>query len=131
MHLSACVCNRSRAPPGDCLLDPPEQTLSLPAEPPGHVYGLDRQCQQVFGEDFGHCPDAQEVCSQLWCREEGQLQCTTRNGSLPWADGTPCGEDGHCLRGVCMNNTEGKLEVGVCACVRTCPSVFLTEHFEL
>ncbi|XP_076130734.1 A disintegrin and metalloproteinase with thrombospondin motifs 8 [Alosa pseudoharengus] len=99
---------------GDCLLDPPEQTLPLPAEPPGHVYGLDRQCQQVFGEDFGHCPDAQEVCSQLWCREEGQQQCTTRNGSLPWADGTPCGgEDGLCLRGDCVNKTEERLEVPV------------------
>ncbi|XP_028839525.1 A disintegrin and metalloproteinase with thrombospondin motifs 8 [Denticeps clupeoides] len=88
---------------GDCLLDQPEQSLPLPAEPPGNTYGLDRQCQQAFGEDFAHCPDAPEVCSQLWCREEGRPQCTTRNGSLPWADGTPCGEGGTCARGACTS----------------------------
>ncbi|KAM6970605.1 A disintegrin and metalloproteinase with thrombospondin motifs 8 [Aplochiton taeniatus] len=88
---------------GDCLLDPPEQTLLLPAEAPGRSYGLDRQCQQAFGEEFTQCPDAPEelACSQLWCREEGQLHCTTRNGSFPWADGTPCGPNATCLAGLC------------------------------
>lgn len=88
---------------GDCLLDPPEKALPLPAEPAGHAYGLDRQCQQAFGEEFTQCPDAPEelMCAQLWCREEGQPHCTTRNGSLPWADGTPCRANATCLGGMC------------------------------
>ncbi|XP_062341933.1 A disintegrin and metalloproteinase with thrombospondin motifs 8-like [Osmerus eperlanus] len=88
---------------GDCLLDPPEQTMPLPMEPPGHSYSLDRQCQQAFGEEFTQCQDAPEnlMCSQLWCREEGQPHCTTRNGSLPWADGTSCGANATCQRGTC------------------------------
>uniref|UniRef100_A0AAR2L7V3 Peptidase M12B domain-containing protein n=1 Tax=Pygocentrus nattereri TaxID=42514 RepID=A0AAR2L7V3_PYGNA len=92
---------------GDCLLDAPEQTIPLQAEPPGHAYGLDRQCQQSFGEEYTRCPNAPEdqACVQLWCREEGKLQCTTRNGSLPWADGTPCREDKSCRGGMCVLNT--------------------------
>ncbi|MCJ8748615.1 hypothetical protein PDJAM_G00166890 [Pangasius djambal] len=91
---------------GDCLLDMPDQTIPLRAEPPGHMFGLDRQCQQAFGEEFTRCPNAPEdqACIQLWCREEGKLQCTTRNGSLPWADGTPCGEDQSCRGGVCVSS---------------------------
>ncbi|KAG7471373.1 hypothetical protein MATL_G00123970 [Megalops atlanticus] len=88
---------------GDCLLDAPEQTLPLPEELPGQVYSLDRQCQQIFGEEFAHCPNTSDsdVCSQLWCREGGQPHCSTRNGSLPWADGTPCGSNRSCLHGAC------------------------------
>ncbi|XP_010865083.2 A disintegrin and metalloproteinase with thrombospondin motifs 8 [Esox lucius] len=95
---------------GDCLLDPPEQTLPFLVEPPGVLFNLDRQCQQVFGEEFTLCPDTPEdqTCSQLWCREEGQTHCTTRNGSLPWADGTPCGA------GAGVNTT---CQDGVCALV--------------
>ncbi|KAG5836901.1 hypothetical protein ANANG_G00233590 [Anguilla anguilla] len=57
---------------GDCLLDKPDKTMPLPTELPGLTYDLDRQCQQVFGED------------------------------LPWADGTACGDNRTCLSGVCL-----------------------------
>lgn len=89
---------------GDCLLDVPETTLALPSELPGTTYSLDQQCQQVFGEEFLHCPNTSDsdVCSQLWCQEDGTPQCSTKNGSLPWADGTPCSINGTCLHGVCM-----------------------------
>ncbi|KAI5098767.1 A disintegrin and metalloproteinase with thrombospondin motifs 8 [Silurus meridionalis] len=88
---------------GDCLLDAPEKTLTLPTELPGVIYSLDNQCQQIYGENFLHCQNASagEVCSQLWCQEEGASLCTTRNGSLPWADGTDCGPNRKCLHGVC------------------------------
>ncbi|XP_016380232.1 A disintegrin and metalloproteinase with thrombospondin motifs 8-like [Sinocyclocheilus rhinocerous] len=91
---------------GDCLLDPPEKSIPLPTELPGRMFGLDRQCQQAFGDEYTHCPNAPEdqACAQLWCREEGKIQCTTRNGSLPWADGTPCGEDRRCREGSCMSS---------------------------
>uniref|UniRef100_A0A671NZW5 ADAM metallopeptidase with thrombospondin type 1 motif, 15b n=1 Tax=Sinocyclocheilus anshuiensis TaxID=1608454 RepID=A0A671NZW5_9TELE len=93
---------------GDCLLDTPETIVALPTELPGITYSLDRQCQQIFGEEFSHCPNtsASEVCGQLWCQQEGQSVCTTRNGSLPWADGTSCGPNRTCLNSVCMSSEE-------------------------
>lgn len=93
---------------GDCLLDVPDSAMSLPRGLPGATYSLDQQCQQVFGEEFLHCPNMSDsaACSQLWCQEDGTLQCSTRNGSLPWADGTPCGPDGTCLHGACTPTRE-------------------------
>ncbi|KAJ8368227.1 hypothetical protein SKAU_G00082550 [Synaphobranchus kaupii] len=93
---------------GDCLLDKPGTTLPLPTELPGLTYDLDRQCQQVFGEEFTHCPNTSdsEICSQLWCQEEGQNHCTTNNGSLPWADGTACDTNRTCLNGACLPDHE-------------------------
>ncbi|XP_055364320.1 A disintegrin and metalloproteinase with thrombospondin motifs 8-like [Betta splendens] len=89
---------------GDCLLDVPERSLPLPKELPGVKYSLDQQCQQIFGEDFLHCPNMSDsdVCSQLWCQEDGTSQCSTKNGNLPWADGTPCDITGTCRHGTCM-----------------------------
>uniref|UniRef100_A0A8B9J981 A disintegrin and metalloproteinase with thrombospondin motifs 1 n=1 Tax=Astyanax mexicanus TaxID=7994 RepID=A0A8B9J981_ASTMX len=86
---------------GDCLLDAPEKTLPLPTDLPGLSYSLELQCQQVFGEGFLFCHNssATEVCRQLWCQQEGQSVCTTRNGSLPWADGTHCAHGKTCLDG--------------------------------
>ncbi|XP_068601901.1 A disintegrin and metalloproteinase with thrombospondin motifs 8-like [Brachionichthys hirsutus] len=93
---------------GDCLLDIPESTMALPRELPGTTYSLGQQCQQIFGEEFVLCPNtsASDVCSQLWCQEDGTHQCATKKGSLPWADGTPCGANGACLHGACMPTQE-------------------------
>uniref|UniRef100_A0A8B9HG51 A disintegrin and metalloproteinase with thrombospondin motifs 1 n=1 Tax=Astyanax mexicanus TaxID=7994 RepID=A0A8B9HG51_ASTMX len=93
---------------GDCLLDAPEKTLPLPTDLPGLSYSLELQCQQVFGEGFLFCHNssATEVCRQLWCQQEGQSVCTTRNGSLPWADGTHCAHGKTCLDGVCTATEE-------------------------
>ncbi|NXY78100.1 ATS8 metalloproteinase, partial [Glareola pratincola] len=92
---------------GDCLLDAPAEPLSLPAELPGRgaLYSLDQQCQQIFGKDFQHCPNTTEedICAQLWCRMgSGEPLCHTKNGSLPWADGTPCKAGGLCWDGHCV-----------------------------
>ncbi|XP_058490531.1 A disintegrin and metalloproteinase with thrombospondin motifs 8-like [Solea solea] len=93
---------------GDCLLDVPESTMPLPSELPGIKYSLDQQCQQIFGEEFIHCPNTSDsdVCSQLWCQEDGTSQCITKNGSMPWADGTACSFNQTCLRGACMSTHE-------------------------
>lgn len=82
--------------------------MPLPKELPGTKYSLDQQCQQIFGEEFVHCPNTSDsdICSQLWCQEEGTPQCSTKNGSLPWADGTPCGLNGTCLHGACLSTQE-------------------------
>ncbi|XP_064588061.1 A disintegrin and metalloproteinase with thrombospondin motifs 8 [Zonotrichia leucophrys gambelii] len=92
---------------GDCLLDAPAEPVSLPAELPGQraLYSLDQQCQQIFGKDFQHCPNTTEedICAQLWCRTgSGEPLCHTKNGSLPWADGTPCKAEGLCWDGRCV-----------------------------
>lgn len=89
---------------GDCLLDLPDSSMPLPEELPGLKYSLDQQCQQIFGEEFSLCSNVSDsdVCSQLWCQEDGTTQCTTRNGSLPWADGTKCSHNGTCLSGECV-----------------------------
>ncbi|XP_030077252.1 A disintegrin and metalloproteinase with thrombospondin motifs 8 [Microcaecilia unicolor] len=95
---------------GDCLLDAPATPIPLPADLPGQygMYDLNRQCQQVFGGEFQHCPNTTEedICSQLWCRIEGELLCHTKNGSLPWADGTSCGTHKLCWDGVCLAQEE-------------------------
>nr|XP_003223216.1 PREDICTED: A disintegrin and metalloproteinase with thrombospondin motifs 8 [Anolis carolinensis] len=92
---------------GDCLLDEPAEPIAFPTDLPGQValYNLDRQCQQIFGKEFQHCPNAsqEDICSQLWCKlDAGERLCHTKNGSLPWADGTPCGAGKMCLDGHCV-----------------------------
>ncbi|XP_024113751.1 A disintegrin and metalloproteinase with thrombospondin motifs 8 [Oryzias melastigma] len=93
---------------GDCLLDVPENAMPLLQELPGTRYTLDQQCQQIFGEEFIHCPNSSlsDLCSQLWCQEVGTSQCSTKNGSLAWADGTACSPNRSCLHGVCMSTLE-------------------------
>ncbi|GCB62131.1 A disintegrin and metalloproteinase with thrombospondin motifs 8-like [Scyliorhinus torazame] len=93
---------------GNCLLDAPAYSVPLPTELPGQTYDLDTQCRQVFGEEYRHCPNTSDsdVCSQLWCRIEDQPMCHTRNGSLPWGDGTPCGQNKICVDGVCLGSDE-------------------------
>ncbi|XP_028931125.1 A disintegrin and metalloproteinase with thrombospondin motifs 8 [Ornithorhynchus anatinus] len=96
---------------GDCLLDAPATALPLPTDLPGQatLYDLDRQCQQIFGPGFRHCPNTseQDLCSQLWCRVDlAEPLCHTKNGSLPWADGTPCGADRLCWDGICLAQEE-------------------------
>ncbi|XP_048418321.1 A disintegrin and metalloproteinase with thrombospondin motifs 8-like isoform X1 [Stegostoma tigrinum] len=93
---------------GDCLLDAPVDSVPLPTELPGQAYNLNTQCQQIFGENCQHCPNTSEsdVCSQLWCRCENQTECLTRNGSLLWGDGTPCGQNNICIDGMCIGKDE-------------------------
>ncbi|XP_043937072.1 A disintegrin and metalloproteinase with thrombospondin motifs 8 [Protopterus annectens] len=92
---------------GDCLLDAPTEYKALPSSLPGlaPTYSLDRQCQQIFGEDYEYCTNTTDlyICSQLWCRQEGQPQCVTQNSTLPWIDGTTCGHNMLCRDGLCMH----------------------------
>ncbi|XP_031299171.2 A disintegrin and metalloproteinase with thrombospondin motifs 8 [Camelus dromedarius] len=92
---------------GDCLLDAPTSALTLPTDLPGRraLYNLDEQCRQIFGLGFRHCPNTspQDICAQLWCHVFGtEFLCHTKNGSLPWADGTPCGPGRLCWDGSCL-----------------------------
>ncbi|KAM5185809.1 A disintegrin and metalloproteinase with thrombospondin motifs 8 [Callospermophilus lateralis] len=96
---------------GDCLLDAPTSALPLPTDLPGRraLYQLDQQCKQIFGPGFRHCPNTsvQDICTQLWCHtDDSEPLCHTKNGSLPWADGTPCGPGHICLDGSCLPEEE-------------------------
>ncbi|XP_030633969.1 A disintegrin and metalloproteinase with thrombospondin motifs 15 [Chanos chanos] len=87
---------------GDCLLDQPQKLLALPESLPGTSYGLSRQCELAFGAGSKPCPYMQP-CTKLWCtgKARGQLVCQTRH--FPWADGTSCGNNKLCFRGVCTD----------------------------
>ncbi|XP_020008131.2 A disintegrin and metalloproteinase with thrombospondin motifs 8 [Castor canadensis] len=98
---------------GDCLLDAPALTFPYPTDLPGSraLYDLEQQCKQTFGPNFHHCPNtsAQDICTQLWCHPaDDESICHTKNGSLPWADGTPCGPKHLCLDGICLPKEEVK-----------------------
>ncbi|XP_069421750.1 A disintegrin and metalloproteinase with thrombospondin motifs 8 isoform X1 [Ovis canadensis] len=121
---------------GDCLLDAPSWAMALPTDLPGRraLYDLDQQCKQIFGLGFRHCPNSsdQNTCAQLWCRIDGpDPLCHTRNASLPWADGTPCGPGHLCWEGSCLPEEEVEKPEAVVdggwapwgpwgACSRTC-----------
>ncbi|TRY98270.1 hypothetical protein DNTS_000614 [Danionella cerebrum] len=97
---------------GDCLLDQPQKLLTLPEDPPGVSYSLSRQCELAFGSGSKPCPYMQP-CSKLWCtgNAKGQLVCQTRH--FPWADGTSCGNNKLCYRGICtekQNTTKEKID---------------------
>ncbi|XP_051522351.1 A disintegrin and metalloproteinase with thrombospondin motifs 15-like [Myxocyprinus asiaticus] len=87
---------------GDCLLDQPQKLLALPEDPPGVSYSLSRQCELAFGAGSKPCPYMQP-CSKLWCtgKAKQQLVCQTRH--FPWADGTNCGNNKLCYRGICTD----------------------------
>ena len=91
---------------GECLLDQPQNQLTLPETLPGSSYSLHRQCELAFGSGSRPCP-YMHPCTKLWCtgKARGQLVCQTRH--FPWADGTSCGTSRVCYRGGCVdkNNT--------------------------
>ncbi|XP_066561895.1 A disintegrin and metalloproteinase with thrombospondin motifs 1 [Amia ocellicauda] len=95
---------------GQCLLDKPQKPQPLPKTLPGSVYDAHRQCQLTFGPESRHCPDISTTCSALWCTMTaagGLLVCQTKN--FPWADGTPCGPESHCLAGQCLTKSQAAL----------------------
>ncbi|KAI1893462.1 hypothetical protein AGOR_G00123970 [Albula goreensis] len=113
---------------GDCLLDQPQKSLSLPDMLPGASYSLNRQCELAFGMGSKPCPYMQS-CAKLWCtgKARGQLVCQTRH--FPWADGTSCGDSKVCVRGACTdkqnatrNRVDGRWGAwgAFGACSRTC-----------
>ncbi|KAL4609176.1 A disintegrin and metalloproteinase with thrombospondin motifs 1 [Arapaima gigas] len=92
---------------GQCLLDKPQAPQPLPRVLPGTVYNIERQCQLSFGKGSRHCPDLGAACVALWCTvpsHPNQFMCQTKYS--PWADGTPCGHNGHCLSGRCISNKQ-------------------------
>ncbi|KAJ3590073.1 hypothetical protein NHX12_008030 [Muraenolepis orangiensis] len=113
---------------GECLLDPPQNQLTLPENLPGSSYSLPRQCELAFGTGSKPCP-YMHPCTKLWCtgKARGQLVCQTRH--FPWADGTSCGSSRVCYKGGCVHkNSTVQIKVdgrwgrwgAFGACSRTC-----------
>ncbi|XP_078678214.1 A disintegrin and metalloproteinase with thrombospondin motifs 9-like isoform X2 [Branchiostoma floridae x Branchiostoma belcheri] len=105
---------------GQCLIDepPPLKPLPLPENLPGEIYDVDRQCELVFGPGSRVCPymayystaaqetlpaPMQKTCKRLWCMNADGIQKGCRTQHMPWADGTPCGNNKFCLQGDCVS----------------------------
>ncbi|KAI3413695.1 hypothetical protein GPALN_011179 [Globodera pallida] len=76
---------------------------------PGEQFDPGKQCQIVFGSQYGICRRRDfmllnsDPCRRLWCKNRQQRRwapCETK-GFLPMMDGTRCGEGKWCVRGVC------------------------------
>jgi hypothetical protein len=114
---------------GICLLDRPGKAKKeLTEELPGQLFDLDQQCEFAFGPDVQSCKYIQDEipCKRLWCGSTNALGCRTRH--MPWAEGTPCGHNKWCSKGVCVAKETKDLPVDggwgqwepYSKCTRTC-----------
>ena len=94
---------------GHCLKNSPRNNQlelgSKSGKLAGEFYDSNAQCSLVFGEGSSTC-SYMPSCSRLWCSTPGgeELGCKTQH--MPWADGTPCGEERWCLRSECVARHE-------------------------
>uniref|UniRef100_A0A9J2P3P8 Peptidase M12B domain-containing protein n=1 Tax=Ascaris lumbricoides TaxID=6252 RepID=A0A9J2P3P8_ASCLU len=88
-----------------CILDQPierryyDRMFEDPA--PGAMFSANQQCQFVFGQSAELCP-YMPACRRLWCATYYGYQMGCRTQHMPWADGTPCGDNQWCHRGECV-----------------------------
>ncbi|VDK44900.1 unnamed protein product [Anisakis simplex] len=88
-----------------CILDQPierryyDRMFEDPA--PGTMFSANQQCQFVFGPSAELCP-YMPACRRLWCATYYGYQMGCRTQHMPWADGTPCGDNQWCHRGECV-----------------------------
>uniref|UniRef100_A0A914R2B6 ADAMTS cysteine-rich domain-containing protein n=1 Tax=Parascaris equorum TaxID=6256 RepID=A0A914R2B6_PAREQ len=68
---------------------------------PGAMFSANQQCQFVFGQSAELCP-YMPACRRLWCATYYGYQMGCRTQHMPWADGTPCGDNQWCHRGECV-----------------------------
>ncbi|XP_055922961.1 A disintegrin and metalloproteinase with thrombospondin motifs 9 isoform X2 [Eupeodes corollae] len=88
-----------------CLEDTPQINVPKFGQYlPGEQYTLDEQCRLIHGNFSKYC-SVEDDCRKLWCKEEQLSSC--RSSNLPWADGTPCGNNASwCQQGKCMSREE-------------------------
>uniref|UniRef100_A0A2C9KKF4 Peptidase M12B domain-containing protein n=1 Tax=Biomphalaria glabrata TaxID=6526 RepID=A0A2C9KKF4_BIOGL len=99
-----------------CLLDGPRvktwMSTMQSLNQPGWNYSVNKQCKFVFGEEFALCPYSMTmnnpVCRRLWCTNSSDSKIGCRTKHMPWADGTPCGDNKVCQHGDCLVVTEPK-----------------------
>nr|XP_018673460.1 A disintegrin and metalloproteinase with thrombospondin motifs 18 isoform X1 [Ciona intestinalis] len=90
-----------------CLDDHPSPmaNLNFPDQLPGEIYDAASQCKWQFGADAITCIFRYEhkqasVCKVLWCQRSESSRCETKY--MPAAEGTNCGNNMWCRRGVCV-----------------------------
>lgn len=88
---------------GGCLDDKPESKdqYEYPELPPGALYNAELQCRLQYNlsdENVSSCSSLNEICSQLWCRVNGECVTNMR----PTAPGTNCGKRKWCQNGECV-----------------------------
>ncbi|CAK8692752.1 unnamed protein product [Clavelina lepadiformis] len=90
-----------------CLDDHPVPLgkLNFPDRLPGEIYDGEEQCKWQFGVGASLCAFRYKqkkfsICKILWCEREGSNICETKY--MPAAEGTQCGMDMWCRRGVCV-----------------------------
>ncbi|GIY02351.1 a disintegrin and metalloproteinase with thrombospondin motifs 16 [Caerostris extrusa] len=93
------------SPRSFCLSNEPDSPdeLQFPDYLPGQLYDADMQCRLQFGTKSKLCehyPRKSEVCRALWCQRNGR-ECETK--FLPAAEGTTCGKDKWCRKGLCID----------------------------
>ena len=68
----------------------------------GQTYSSDEQCEFVFGSGSSTC-SYMPSCTRLWCSTPGGERHGCKTQHMPWADGTPCGQDKWCIRSQCVS----------------------------
>ncbi|XP_055637495.1 A disintegrin and metalloproteinase with thrombospondin motifs 20 isoform X2 [Toxorhynchites rutilus septentrionalis] len=89
----------------NCMLDKPTTDLIEPSTShtklAGEKFTDDQQCELVFGNGSRIC-SYMPVCERLWCNNGDELKgCRTQH--MPWADGTSCGDNQWCQKGLCVD----------------------------
>ncbi|CAH2324449.1 A disintegrin and metallo ase with thrombospondin motifs 18, partial [Pelobates cultripes] len=86
-----------------CLVDEPKQVghFKYPEQLPGQIYDADTQCKWQFGSKAKQCSltFVKDICKSLWCHKTGH-RCETK--FMPAAEGTTCGVNMWCRRGLCV-----------------------------
>ncbi|XP_062522406.1 A disintegrin and metalloproteinase with thrombospondin motifs 9-like isoform X2 [Corticium candelabrum] len=114
---------------GICLLNKPnvDLTQDMSKNLPGQLYNLDKQCEMAFGSGITSCKYIQDEvpCRRLWCSTSSP-GCRTRH--MPWAEGTPCGNNKWCIKGKCVAKERNTKPIdgqwgnwkSFSSCTRTC-----------
>ena len=94
---------------GSCLRNKPRNNLlevgSEVTKLAGEYFDSSAQCSLVFGAGSSTC-SYMPSCSRLWCSTPGGEERGCKTQHMPWADGTPCGEESWCLRSECVPRTQ-------------------------
>ncbi|XP_046840031.1 A disintegrin and metalloproteinase with thrombospondin motifs 9-like [Xenia sp. Carnegie-2017] len=86
-----------------CLMDKPQYQFKFSEQLPGEVYSPTMQCKLVYGKDSSLCTFQTNKCRRLWCTVKVFRNIEgCKSQSMPWADGSSCGQGKWCIHGECV-----------------------------
>ncbi|XP_063288961.1 A disintegrin and metalloproteinase with thrombospondin motifs 13 isoform X1 [Pelobates fuscus] len=115
VHLTWSECSREQflrflgSGQANCVNDLPALESSIPGWKPGHYYGADEQCQIAFGSSAIACTFSRndlDTCSVLSCHTSQQDRKNCKRILVPLLDGTECGDNKWCHKGLCSSLEE-------------------------